>query len=562
MSNHNSHNRYTHVLNQKTEGAHYTPKILSDFMATEAKKLFKSREGKKVLIADPAAGDGELLISLIETFDASEIITVFAFDINRESLSICKQRLNEKFKNLSINLIHGDFLELAANGTLKNKFPKFDLIITNPPYIRTSTMGTDKSQVMANTFGVGGQVDCYHAFLIAIGYCLSTCGVAVVVTSNRFLTTKSSRTLREKLFQLYKIHGIWDFGDTKLFDASVLPVVMVMTLINEKERGEELTKFVSIYETKQPPQSPQKVSTVIDAIEGVGVFLCDNNLKYAVKRGVLAFDGSPRAVWRIEDADTRSWLEKVEKRTWRRFKDIGKIRVGVKTTADSVFVRSDWDKVGNVPELLRSIITHHVSGQFSQGNGELKQILYPHITKCGKRQVVNLDKYPNSKAYLLNNKELLSSRKYLTKAGRQWFEIWVPQNPALWDYEKIVFRDISDKPMFWIDRLGSVVNGDCYWMFNEVENLDNEVLWLILGIANSKFIEKFYDLKFNNKLYSGKRRYISQYVGEFPLPDIATSNSQQIITFAKELYTTKDEARFDELYSDLNDLIDKSFGLN
>ncbi|MCY4456377.1 MAG: hypothetical protein OXB90_00325, partial [Acidimicrobiaceae bacterium] len=59
---------------------------------------------------------------------------------------------------------------------------------------------------------------------------------------------------------------------------------------------------------------------------------------------------------------------------------------------------------------------------------------------------------------------VLEGRAYVIEGGRNWFEIWVPQKPALWTQQKIVFPDIADAPRFAIDRSGSIVNGDCYWM--------------------------------------------------------------------------------------------------
>ena len=105
----------------------------------------------------------------------------------------------------------------------------------------------------------------------------------------------------------------------------------------------------------------------------------------------------------------------------------------------------------------------------------------------------------------------------MKKANRKWYEIWVPQNPEAWKHRKIVFRDISEKPQFWLDDTGAIVNGDCYWIDINPDTVD-DVVYLALAVANSSFIEKFYDVKFNNKLYSGKRRYQTQYVEQFPIP--------------------------------------------
>ena len=120
------------------------------------------------------------------------------------------------------------------------------------------------------------------------------------------------------------------------------------------------------------------------------------------------------------------------------------------------------------------------------------------------------------------------------KAKRNWYEIWVPQNPESWEHRKIVFRDISEKPQFWLDETGAIVNGDCYWIDINPDVIE-EVVYLALAVANSSFIEKFYDVKFNNKLYSGKRRYQTQYVQQFPIPYHNTELAKKAISLVRKI---------------------------
>ena len=51
----------------------------------------------------------------------------------------------------------------------------------------------------------------------------------------------------------------------------------------------------------------------------------------------------------------------------------------------------------------------------------------------------------------------------MAAAGRQWFEIWVPQRAHLWKLPKVVFPDIAEAPRFFVDTDRHLVNGDCYW---------------------------------------------------------------------------------------------------
>ena len=123
-----------------------------------------------------------------------------------------------------------------------------------------------------------------------------------------------------------------------------------------------------------------------------------------------------------------------------------------------------------------------------------------------------------------------------------------------------MFRDISEKPTFWIDAEGSIVNGDCYWLACD-RSEDSDLLWLACAVANSAFIEEFYDHRFNNKLYSGRRRFITQYVEQFPLPDPELAESRRIVEAAKQLSELADQPVAASLQNELERLVWSAFGL-
>ena len=109
-----------------------------------------------------------------------------------------------------------------------------------------------------------------------------------------------------------------------------------------------------------------------------------------------------------------------------------------------------------------------------------------------------------------------------------------------------------------MDNEGTVVNGDCYWFVAEDEKND-DLLWLAMAVANSPFIEKFYDIKFNNKLYSGRRRFITQYVEKFPLPNPSLEQSQKIIALSKKAFNEVDGEDFLKIKQEIDDLVWQSF---
>jgi len=562
--------KYNHVESQKQDGAYYTPTLFADFISDNIIK--QAHLKKHVKILDPAVGDGELLISLIDKLYEINIvdIEVYGFDINSDSIEITRERLKILYPELTPKLYVQDFLEYYFNKEENsnslfsdeafNHIPKMDLIISNPPYIRTQVLGASTAQTLSKQFNLKGRIDIYQAFLVAMKTVLATKGTIGVIVSNRFLSTKGASTFREILYKEYDIERIWDFGDTKVFDAMVLPVVMMLSLSSKKKK--EKTPFSSVYLSKTTNgQKIEKVNNQIEALEHSGK-VSKAEETYLVKHGYLTFDIASSNIWSLQDKASKTWLETVEKNSYALFKDIGKIRVGIKTTSDKIFIRSNWQSdIGYQPELLRSLATHHIAGRFKAQKKETKKVLYTHTVIDGKRQTFNLDKYPLSKKYLESHKVVLESRSYIAKANREWFEIWVPQNPSLWEKQKIIFRDISEKPMFWMDNDTHIVNGDCYWLINENPKFSDDILWLVLAIANSTFIESFYDIKFQNRLYSNRRRYITQYVENFPILSPSCEISKKLISLSRSCYKEQNHQASIKIEEEINKLVWQGFGV-
>ena len=187
---------------------------------------------------------------------------------------------------------------------------------------------------------------------------------------------------------------------------------------------------------------------------------------------------------------------------------------------------------------MKPLITHRNAHCYLANNLEYWSVLYPHYETDGKRRTYDIEQYPKTKKYLLQHFKQLDGRKYVKQANRVWYEIWVPQKPSSWKHRKIVFRDISEYPQFWLVYEDAVINGDCYWI-DFPEDVDEDIIYLMLAVANSKFIVNLYDQKFNTKLYSSKRRFMTQYVEQFPIPDKNRKESKEIIALVKRLLNAR-----------------------
>jgi hypothetical protein len=243
----------------------------------------------------------------------------------------------------------------------------------------------------------------------------------------------------------------------------------------------------------------------------------------------------------------------IEAATWRTFGEVAKIRVGIKTTADRVFISNNWQGVVPKPEdeLLLPLITHDNLTPWRISSHLATKVLYPYDLSNQKRSLVDMTKFPSAMAYFNAHFDRLRGRKYVIEGGREWFEIWVPQKPSFWATPKIVFPDISVEARFAFDRSGAVVNGDCYWI--SLADIGSEdIAYLMLAVANSKLGVRFYDEVCGNKLYSGRRRWMTQYVTRLPLHDPDTELAKELIRTTREMLGSADAIDASQL-----ELIDK-----
>jgi adenine-specific DNA-methyltransferase len=495
------------ATSKKENGIVYTPDQLGTFISERMIFIAGKSRAKRLDILEPAIGDGDLISSLLTILDTKETsIHVTAFDTDSDALGNALKKLSERFPAVSFDFRHEDFISFALSQTE----PTFDLVIANPPYVRINYLQKDVVEKARSLLGLDGKIDLYQMFLLLFSRVTKQGGTIGVVTSNKFLYNKTGISLRKKLLDYYAIKEIYDFGDTKIFqDAAVLPCVMIMK--NEMVFSEPVS-FTTIYSSN--PVEEKETNTIFEAIKKKQSSVIKDGEQFNISYGLL---NPGETAWSLENDEVSGFLKSVEKNTRGHFEDIAKIRVGIKTTADNVFISDDWDRLGKEkPELLFPLITHRMAGQFVGKKQDQFQVLYPYDTSEEKCVPVNLKDFPKTGAYLEKNRVQLEGRKYIAESKKEWFEIWVAHSPRAWRKTKIVFRDISEKPCFWIGPKNTIVNGDCYW-FDFKDGVTEEQIYLCLAIANSTFIEKYYDSVFNNKLYSGRRRFMSQYVEQFPL---------------------------------------------
>ena len=547
----------------KKTGATFTPSKLADYLSNKLIGYYGDLSNKIVL--DPACGDGSLLISIAEQTDSNSEKLV-GFDTNKEYIAQTKKNLTEiGVSNYEIE--NEDFLEISnkQNDLFScNSLSEYaDIIIANPPYVRTQNLGSEKSKQIAKDFNLTGKVDLYYPFLIGMTNVLKKGGILGVITSNRYLTTKSGADIRKFLLDNYDILEVIDLGDSQLFEAAVLPAIFIGRKKASKTQLQSICKFIKIYETHDSSERmTEAVGSVYDILSNdtTGIYRVGEKV-FDYVTGILTHSSNKTDIWKMTNETENQFIDIIHKNTYCYVRDKFKVRVGIKSCADNVFLNPNLNSnISSEQELFKPMISRENIQRWSCDSSELMKVLYPHYDKNGGRYVYDIDKYPITKEYLLKYKEQLEERSYLISAGRKWYEMWVPQNPALWKFPKIVFPDISVEAQFAYDESGAIVNGNCYWIVAQ-NDTEKDLLLLIQGVANSELMSTYHDLCFNNKLYSGRRRYLSQYVEKYPIPNPNTNYSKNIVRIVNELNATKDINSCSALVQELNKNVRHAFGI-
>jgi len=556
----------TQAVTIKNSGATFTPTALADFLSDKILCYFDGSP-EKCTILDPACGDSALLASIAKKINNSFEFELQGYETNIDYLIEAKNNLSLFLSENQYKISHSDFLEVATPRTndlfstcTNHEFA--DIVIANPPYVRTQILGAEKSQQIAKTYNLKGKIDLYYPFLIGMTNALKKGGIIGVITSNRYLTTKSGAEIRKFLIENYDILEVIDLGDSKLFDVAVLPAILIAKKKTSKRQLAKSCHFAKIYEEFIFDKQAQKVNTVYDILdkEKSGIYAVDDNRIFNYSVGLLKHSHIKTDIWQMTNDDENKWIEQIQKNTAFYIGEKFKVRVGIKSCADNVFLNENWNQelVSTESELFKPLISRENIERWTCSMGEYSKVLYPHYFVNGKRTVYDLSQFPKAEQYLNEHKTQLKSREYVIQAGRKWYEMWVPQNPDLWKFPKLIFPDISVEALFSYDESGAIVNGNCYWIVAQTDK-EKELLLLIQGVANSFLMAQYHDLCFNNKLYSGRRRYLTQYIEKYPIPDPNNVFSKRIIEIVKSL-NNKQYSSKKELEKELNECVNKAFG--
>jgi len=422
-------------------------------------KLF-SNTSPNARVLDAGCGEGVFIEAIIKWYSERgiELPEIVGVEIDHK----LAERARKKFNNISkVKIIEDDFLTVKE----EKLGGEFDYIISNPPYISYEKISPEKRKLYKSIFEAAvGRFDIYMLFFERALNLLKPGGRMVFLTPEKYLYVISAGKLR-KLLSRYRV-----------------------VEIEQINAFESILAYPTITVIEKIPSDNQ---TIIKNREGkvISVF--------------LPKDGSP-------------WLTSTGNLDYKlKLKDIAlRISPGVATGRDEIFVIPK----SKLPKSLEPYAYPTISGN------ELSAFKPGEAINYDKLNYVMLVPYSRDGAliedkalidYLSKWRDELESRHIVRIGKKKWYAFH--EDPPL-NYilkPKILWKDISKEPTFYVDERGEIVpRHSVYYMVPS----DSSVIPRLIKYLQTEEVKDW--LKANcQRAANGYIRLQSHVIKNLPIPD-------------------------------------------
>lgn len=520
---------------QKTMGIVYTPKEITQFIIKWLNvRLLRGNNSLDAdfSVADIACGTGLFLFEWLKqnpNLFSKNIPQIFGFDKDGAAISI-GQLLNEKVLKL-------DVADSLFNPSL-NRMEQFNVIVGNPPYVKSSAINDQYWENLRKEYqSAFNKFDLSVIFLEKIIHLLKPDGYAGIIISNKWMTSRYGKRIREMLLNQTWIRTIVDVSNLPIFrGVSTYPVILIF---QKKAQNPKV----------QTPENIELFHT--NSIQDFSKMISGENKPIIIKQDL--FRCSPNQIF-ITD------LQENEIELLYHFWHLKQSSFFHLCSPKSPFLLKKGIHTGNVKSKL-------VFDQIPEG-----EIDNPHF------------------------KPMVSSRQKVEQYKISWQGLWIKYDPVLinkkegdygslreqWLFEaepKIIIKLFGIHLQAAIDFFRYYANNSLIMLIKKDQNPSfspqkikiakisaafhnlEEEFYYLLGILNSSLISQYYRVMFKHTHVRGN--YIQFYIKDLSNIPIIIPNkynfriAQEIAKLAKDLTelhqeTLKNESKLRELQKILN----------
>jgi adenine-specific DNA-methyltransferase len=276
---------------KKEKGSYYTPQLLADFMVYH---LFDKRNflfSKEVSILEPSAGDGIFFKSILSKqnftgrseFKLPNKINILAIERENEELAKVESYATPlRTSKRKIEFLNCDYLDFQLNNT-----KKFDLIIGNPPYIKSNHLTDDQIKSCLEIHKRAGLSDkkiknIWTSFLIGAVQSISDNGALAFVLPAELLQVIYAKEIRDLLKENFEFGKIDIFSFNELIFKDIeQDVIVLICAKNQKNPGVSFYHVDKLEDLKTPDYTKDNSNvhrTTLD--KWTNYILSDSDLKF------------------------------------------------------------------------------------------------------------------------------------------------------------------------------------------------------------------------------------------------------------------------------------------
>lgn len=412
-------------------------------------------------------------------------------------------------------ILQSDFLLASQSGT-------FDVIISNPPYLRIEDLAPALQEEYRKRYAsLYDRADLYVAYIDRSLALLSPQGTLSFICADRWILNRYGAPLRKKLAENYKIRCYIDLHKASPFESEVIAYPSIFAI--------SLGKTDQVHVGSMATASAEECAAITKAIED------PNAVHPGVAMSVYSswFDGDEP--WVLGSPAHLEVLRQLESK-FAPIEGSGgtKVGIGVATGNDKLFIVGedvDIEQDRLVPLVMRDDIE----------DGKIKDTRRFVInTFKDDGGVVDLAEYPRLAKYLDANATEIKKRHVAQKNPGSWFRTIDRVYPSLVSKPKLLIPDIASANEVVFDEGHYLPHHNLYFITSE--SWDMEVLG---GLLSSK-VALFFVWSYAVKMRGGYLRFQAQYLRRIRIPsphDIPARLANSIRT----AFRKRDFAKLDEL---------------
>lgn len=413
--------------------------------------------------------------------------------------------------------------------------PLFDVIVGNPPYVKTEEMKQktleEFNYYKANYSTSHKQFDKYFAFLERALSAASECGSIGFVIPNKWMTIESAVKLRSLLSNGEYVADIVDFGNENLFTGKSAYVCMLIL----KKGGSKSFGYRNIHSQADFEAAPNAAgfihtsTTLAGTNGGAWVLPADNN--------------EAKVLTQLMKSSTR--LEKLVD-----------VRNGIQTSKNNVFVIIDFidngttlqfKKAGVVWEIEKNITRPYVE---DSGAGVRSyctvianaRVIFPYESIAGAPPTVisiadMQAQFPLALAYFSHYKTVLSTRKVAPPPPQGIFYAFGRHQAldTVFTCPKIVYSVNQTGGKYGFDTTGvAVASGGTAGEVMLLNPKEGYALEFFLGLLNQRAIE-FFLRKRGSPFRGGYYSRGTAVMADVPIPILDLKNNTQDIAIHNDI---------------------------